>query len=425
MFQNSAISLDHAPPISVVFRFLLAGSIWGIVGGVYAIFVLPNIDVATSEAIILTHIFTLGVMMSFMFGAMFQMLPVLAGVSFEAPLKTALKTHYLLTFGTIFLLITLKNNDSFLYTLATAFLIGAIALPLYMLLPKLFLLKTHSASSKGMFVALVVLAAVGVLGLALFAARAIGIELKYYIYLKSMHLHLGLFGWIGVLVMSVAFQVIEMFYVTPPYPKIMKQYLPVGLAGLMFFDLFASFVGVDLHTLVLLMVYLLMFSFGAITLIRVFQRKRAVVDATVWFWRLALVCLMIATLTLSLNLFIQSAILQKLAIVGYFGFFVTVLFAMSYKIIPFLVWFHLNKEGYFNAPMMHEVVSPKYSMLHLYIHLAAVVLLFLSTVIEIAWFAGATIIAVSFAFVFVAIYRAWHIYLHEQKYGQKMEINYK
>ena len=88
MFQNSGLSLDQAPPISVVFRFFLAGSLWGIAAGIWLFFAgAPALEPSTPEALILTHMLTLGVMLSFMLGALFQMLPVLAGVALHDPVK--------------------------------------------------------------------------------------------------------------------------------------------------------------------------------------------------------------------------------------------------------------------------------------------------------------------------------------------------
>ncbi len=37
-----------------------------------------------------------------------------------------------------------------------------------------------------------------------------------FLALRQLHLGLGLLGWIALLILSVSFQVIEMFYVTPP-----------------------------------------------------------------------------------------------------------------------------------------------------------------------------------------------------------------
>ena len=87
MFQTSGLSLDQAPPISVVLRFFLGGSLFGIAAGLWLLVhgesaLIP----AASAGQIMTHLLTLGVMLSFMLGALFQMLPVLDDLVYPDPI---------------------------------------------------------------------------------------------------------------------------------------------------------------------------------------------------------------------------------------------------------------------------------------------------------------------------------------------------
>jgi hypothetical protein len=92
MFQSNALSLDMAPPIKSVLRFFITATLFGMVAGIFIIIFSDKIlNYASSEALILTHTLTLGVMASFMLGALFQMLPVLCGVAIKAPLEASLK----------------------------------------------------------------------------------------------------------------------------------------------------------------------------------------------------------------------------------------------------------------------------------------------------------------------------------------------
>ena len=79
MFNQSGLSLDQAPPLSVVLRFFVTASLFGIVAGVLLLIFGDSVfDASTKEARVLTHILALGVMGPFMLGALFQMLPVIA-----------------------------------------------------------------------------------------------------------------------------------------------------------------------------------------------------------------------------------------------------------------------------------------------------------------------------------------------------------
>ena len=90
MFSQNGLSLEQAPPISVVFRFFFVGALFGIIAGISIFFYGMDIfDASSTAAITFTHLLTLGVMLSFMFAALFQMLPVIAGVTLTSPIQKA------------------------------------------------------------------------------------------------------------------------------------------------------------------------------------------------------------------------------------------------------------------------------------------------------------------------------------------------
>ena len=105
MFAQNGLSLDQAPPISVIFRFFLSGALFGLLSGVMVLLFQTNIfNPSSTEALILTHTLTLGVMLSFMFAALFQMLPVIAGVILSSPVKKANLLQYPFILGVLTLL---------------------------------------------------------------------------------------------------------------------------------------------------------------------------------------------------------------------------------------------------------------------------------------------------------------------------------
>ena len=50
-----------------------------------------------------------------------------------------------------------------------------------------------------------------------------------------------------------------------------------------------------------------------------------------------------------------------------------------YKIVPFLVWFHLTNEGFINMPTMNELIGKKTTTVQFALHIVA--LLSLATLI--------------------------------------------
>jgi uncharacterized membrane protein YesL len=99
------------------------------------------------------------------------------------------------------------------------------------------------------------------------------------------------------------------------------------------------------------------------------------------------------------------------------------MYAMTYKIVPFLVWFHLNAKGYFEAPMMHEVVHPKYARLNLYLFLTSFILLLIAPFVSIMWKIGSIAFIISFFMLFLAIYRAIKKYYYVLENGKRFEFN--
>ena len=424
MFSQNGLSLDQAPPISVVFRFFALGALFGLLGGGLVLYYQSAIfDAASPAALTLTHTFTLGIMLSFMFAALFQMLPVIAGVKLTAPVSTANFLLYPFAAGVLLLLVAFNMpQQSWLFGAASLLLVPSLLWITLLMLGKLVRLRDHSSSSKGMLIALLALGIVVILALYMTLSLAGYLEGGYYPEVRTAHYSLGLFGWIALLIISISFQVIEMFYVTPPYPKLVSRYLPLTLFGLLFVTTVAAFWVPQLWLLSHILTALLLVGYAVLTLRRLSQRKRPLADATVWFWRLGLSMLLLAMTTLVVYKLTGVTLFGNLAEILYPAFALSIVFAMFYKIIPFLTWFHLNAQGYFTAPMMHEVIHPKTAMKHLYIHLTTVVTFLLALFFAPLLFVSALLTMLSFGWMLWQIVHAWRLYRHTQKTGEKFEM---
>ncbi len=423
MLSQNGLSLDQAPPISVVFRFFFAGSLFGILSGLFILFFQDAIfNAHSTEAIILTHTLTLGVMLSFMFAALFQMLPVIAGVTLTSPVLKANLLLYPFIVGVITLLLAFKLSTPWLFLLASV-LLGISFLSIIIIMVKnLFSLENHTSSSKGMTYTLLSLGITVVFALYLTATLAGGTEGSIYSQIKEAHYSFGLYGWVALLIISISFQVIEMFYVTPPFPKLFLNYMPATLFILL---LLASLVGIFYPSIWLLadiLLALLLGSYAIVTLKRFTQRKRPLTDATVWFWRLGLSSLLLSMLALLLTLFIDYHAIKALSYIAFTSFGLSIVFAMFYKIVPFLTWFHLNSQGYISPPMMHQIIHPKTVMNHLYIHIATIVSFVLSIFIPQLIFLAGLLTILSFGWAGYQVSHAYLLYQKTQKTGKKFNM---
>ena len=416
MFNNSGLSLNQAPPIEVVLRFFLSGSIFGIVLSVMLLFWhndLSNISSPTTLAIV--HTLTLGVMASFMLGALFQMMPVLCGVHLKEPQDLSIRVNFTLLVGVIFLVTAFINSSFILYMLASLFLGFAIFTSAYKMVKQLIQIN-HSPSSKGMLIAIIALTITAFFGIVLVLIRA-GFNIPFdYLTIKSIHFNFGLYGWISMLIISVSFQVIEMFYVTPKYNSIYSKYITLSIFGLLILYAIFTFLKFDIDRFIPYIVALLIGVHAFLTLIKLKQKKRPINDASIWFWVIGLLCLVLFAISYIIDL-------PLLIIAELFVFFaLSIIYAMSYKIVPFLVWFHLNAKGYFDAPMMHEVITPKYAKINLWIYLLSVILLLIASYYKIIFYIGSFLLLLSFSMLSLAIYSAWEKYNFTLKFGKKFNF---
>ncbi len=424
MFNQNGLSLDQAPPITVVFRFFFLGSLFGIVAGILIFLYQTEIfDASSIAALTLTHVLTLGVMLSFMFASLFQMLPVIAGIKLTSPIKRANLLLYPFTLGIIALLLGFNfPATSWLFPLAALLLGGSLLGTVIPMLMKLFTLQHHSASSKGISTALLALGFVVLFALYLLAAMGGLVEGSYYQQVKAAHYSFGLFGWIALLIISISFQVIEMFYVTPAYPKYVSRYLPWGLFSLLLLSSLLALFYPLLWNLTELLLLVILTLYALLTLKRLTQRKRPLTDATVWFWRIGLTSLILSMLSIGMTLFTDIVFFKPLSYIFFVFFALSIVFAMFYKIVPFLTWFHLNSQGYFTAPMMHEVIHPKTATKHLYIHLATIITFIASLFISELIFLAGLFTIVSFGWMSYQIVHAHLLYKKTQETGEKFDM---
>ena len=423
MFNQNGLSLNQAPPISVVFRFFFSGALFGILFGIFVlIFQTTLFDTHHTSALIATHTLTLGVMLSFMFAALFQMLPVIAGVTLSTPVQKANLLQYPFIVGIIVLLFAFKFSLPWLFMLSSLLLGGSIFYIIAIMIKNLIQLPHHSHASKAMLMALLSLGLVITLALYMTGSLSGVFEGSSYLAIKTAHYSFGLFGWIALLIIAISFQVIEMFYVTPPYPKIVATYLPIILFALLIISTILGLFYPTIWSLSNLLIILLLSTYALFTLKRLTQRKRPLTDATVWFWRMGLGSLLLSMLSLGVTPFVDSPLVKSLSYIFFASFALSIVFAMFYKIIPFLTWFHLNSQGYFTAPMMHEVIHPKTAKKHLYIHLLTIVTFIVSLFINSFIFLAGLLTILSFGWMTYQIMHANKLYKQTQATGEKFDM---
>jgi hypothetical protein len=346
----------------------------------------------TPQALAFTHLITVGFMLQVMLGAMQQLLPVMAGANIHRPKLVASVVHTTITLGAILLVL------AFLTSLPSLFGAAAVALGVGLVVfvgAALHALQGVSAAStvtRSLYVALFglfVTASIGVVN-ALALGWPFELALQQW---TNVHMAWGFVGWGGVLLGAVGFVVVPMFQQTRHYP----QWFTHGFAGaalaIVALWSLAELTGYSRTAVALgIGVVLVAASLALMTFKLLLGSKRPNLDAVQILWRFAMVSA-VAACGLWLLAQASDTVAQWRGWPLLFGAtvlvggFMSVILGMLYKIVPFLVWLHLQNlaQGRLMAPNVKKVLAEKHIRWHMWAHFLAFGLLLLAVVWP-AWF---------------------------------------
>lgn len=351
MTPAAGLALEQAPPFSVPLRFFLTAPWFLVLAGLLVLW--RGSEIFTSRwvpaTLALTHLLTVGFLAQVMLGALLQMLPVVVGVVVPRPRLIAALVHVPLTLGALVLAAAFLLSSPIGFQIAFGLLGVAFGVALVTMLSALWRAPVASATVIAMRCALFALLVTVGLGLLLAGFFGWGWQLAV-VKVTDGHAVWGLVGWVLLLVAGVAYQVVPMFQITPPYPaRFGRGFAPLlALLLLVWSALLAAGWAVG-AVVVGAALALGSASFAVMTLRLLSQRRRKIGDPTLIYWRTSMGCLLAgALLGLAIVLIPALALAPQvdllLGILLVFGFAVGVINGMLYKIVPFLAWFHLQAQ---------------------------------------------------------------------------------
>ena len=173
-----------------------------------------------------------------------------------------------------------------------------------------------------------------------------------------------------------------MFQITPPYPQRFRSlFVPAVIALLVLATVAhglldsAPLVAVWLARAATLGGCAAVVTWAVVTWRLQNRRRRARMDVSLRLWRLSLASFAGAAVLAALLEFVwlPPATAVSLGVLGLIGGFASVMSAMLYKIVPFLIWLHLQKLG--AAPLtMYEIISEPAMRRHAIAHAVALLL---------------------------------------------------
>ncbi|QOY55095.1 hypothetical protein HUE87_02310 [Candidatus Sulfurimonas marisnigri] len=356
----NGLSADQAPPISVPFRFFLTAPLFGILAGILIL----SSDVITlsnrfsMESIAITHAITIGFLGFVMLGALTQMLPVLAGVKVPKVGIVSKISYPFLFLGTIFMIIGLMKNYSILTLISSVLLgVGFLVLTISMLIG-LSKVTNVTASVRAIITSLFFSIFIVLMGVYLLFSHGINIFSSLHVVIANVHSVWAVFGFAGLLIIGVAFHVLPMFYVAPRFKHFCKTkvtlIVSVGLVLWLLLNLLA-----DSYSIIAkIWIAVFFWAFATTVWKKLNERRRPIVDVTIWYWRSSAVFMTLGAFAWALNDLYDSVYIVVVSIlIG--GFILSIMMGMLYKIIPFLVWFHLNARGYMSTPTITEMIDKR------------------------------------------------------------------
>lgn len=345
---------DGVLSLSVPLRFFLTAPAFALLSAV--VIALAGPAVAANRwapaALAATHLMTLGFVTMTAAGALLQILPVAAGAPVARAHRVAGVTHAALTGGTLLLAWAFLGGGRLLASLAAAVLLVGIGA--YVVAVARALAQAPTATPTGMTqgFALACLGVTALMGSTL-AAVPTPVAAVSRSTLVDIHMAWGFAGWIGLLVVGVAYQVVPMFGLSRPYPSLLHRSLaPVVVGALVFMATTAPggdtaaghFFFYGLASAALLA------TFGVFLLVtwRIQSLGRRRGDgATAAAWRLAMwalgASLLGAGAAVATDATPDLPIALMAAVVFLFGFAFWLIAGMLYRIVPFLAWMDLQR----------------------------------------------------------------------------------
>jgi len=427
MKRAPGLTLEQAPPISVPFRFFLSSPLFGLTAAIILIAAGPDALLQRWEPVTLalTHLITLGFITMVMIGAMLQMIAVVAGSPTWRPRLVSTVAHSLLSLGVIALAAGLWLDHAGLMwfglimpAIGLIFFLASIALSLARS-------RVHSPTVTGMRLAVASLAIALSFGLKIGAEHIWQFQLHVAHLWTNVHLAWSLIGWVGLLVISVAYEVVPMFQLTPPYPAWMQRWLSKSMIAVLILWTITYLLNMPDWLIMLpgLCIAAALILFAVTTLYLQSHRRRRRPDVTMDFWRIGMLSLLVSVL-----LWISGQIIPVLAAWPHYdlllgityivGFSVSVINGMLYKIVPFQVWFHLQSRhiSQTGLPTVKEIIPDHRTRRQMRFHLSALLLLAAAAVWP-EWFAysAGILFAISFLLLAANLIAAIRIYLQTKE----------
>ena len=420
--MQAGLSTKNAPSVWVVVPHFLLGAISFLVAAVFIVF---NYEAflgyhLSGPVLSVVHILVLGWVTMIIFGALYQLIPVVMEVKLYSE-KLAYTSLAGLVIGLFFLIAAflgyrfqLTNN----FIVGGSLIIGAVVLFVVNILttaissPKRSISKSYIMASAVYFLLTVLMGLFIVINLSYNL-----LPVAHNVFLKT-HAVIGLVGWFLLLIIGVASKLMPMFLIVH---KTREDLLKWGFylinAGIIiifvatFFQQVTVFVDVAAFVLILSgLVMFLLFNYDVFS-----HRMRKKLDVGMKLSAIGFVMLVFSILSFIATYFGNPAlglppgrieIVSGLLLI--YGFFTGLILGQTYKTLPFIIWLYNYQAvvGRQKTPLPGDLYSSKLATIHTYSFLVSVVLFVLGLLFSIKF----VVLAGAVAMVFTTLVYGVNVY---------------
>lgn len=393
MNEQISVAGIYSPPFKIVVKYFIAAIISFIIFNLMLVIDYKSISGHHFQPKILSinHILTLGFITMIIFGAMFQLVPVVLEVKLFSTILAEIQ-FWIYTFGVILLTYKFYYFSSNLSFVLPALLLS-LAMVIFTINIVISMTKVKKWNITGSYLAsalfwLLITALAGYL-----LSKNLDkpfIKINHLQYLK-LHAITAFVGWVSMVVMGVSFKLIPMFTLSHGYKLTLAKWsfvlINIGLLGI---NWIMHYPDTGFYNLIF---GVLIFAGIILYLIQIFiifkKRIRKKLDIGLKFSAFAFIMMGFSLLLNFSFLFFNYESIKNLTLlygftvlVGYVSFLIV---GQMYKIVPFLVWYHKysSKVGLQQVPMLKDMFNEKLAEIQFYLMIAGLVLLVPSLMIEI------------------------------------------
>ena len=422
--MNSGLSTKNAPSASVVLPHYIYGAIAFFVAAIMMYFSAGNLvsSFIGPQLLGLTHMLILGWITMIIFGALYQLIPVVMEVKLYSE-KLAMASFITLGLGTPMMAYSFWVN----FIGASHIMMtggGLVIISVIMFVINVFgsAAKTEIKTIENRFIAtsVVWLLLTVILGLSIVLFPQILANGSFQI-----HIHLGIIGWFMMLVVGVASTLMPMFFIAHQLNKkcLDRAYWLINgglviLLTTMFLDL-----GNYAKLAAGVAIFLGFMMFFKYNLSAYKKRLRRSLDIGMKLSVLAFSLFALTMITGLLSAFgslIDAEFLTRINLIYgislIYGFLTALILGQMYKTLPFIVWLKLyqDKVGKFKTPLPADMHSEEAAQAHYFFYIAGFALLIGGVI-----FKEAVLIQASAAFMLLTAllfgYNTYKILAHKQK----------